>query len=85
MAAGEGRRRAPASSTVVLRTLAEGLRVVTVLLWPYLPASAERLLAALGAPETLARRAPSSGAGAIERVQAIEPLFPKDAARPRAA
>ncbi len=35
----------------VLRTLAEGLRAVTVLLWPYLPASAERLLDALGAPE----------------------------------
>ena len=41
----------------VLRTLVEGLRAVTVLLWPYLPASAERLLAALGAPElSLARR-----------------------------
>ncbi len=40
----------------VLRTLAEGLRVVTVLLWPYLPASAERLLAALGAPGPVARR-----------------------------
>ena len=35
----------------MLRTLAEGLRVVAVLLWPYLPASAERLLGALGAPD----------------------------------
>ncbi len=33
----------------VLGTLVEGLRVVAVLLWPYLPASSERLLAALGA------------------------------------
>ncbi len=59
-----------------LRTLAEGLRVVTVLLWPYLPASAEKLLAALGAPDvTLAGAA--FGTGAIERVTSIESLFPK--------
>jgi methionyl-tRNA synthetase len=36
----------------VLATLAEGLRVVTVLLHPYLPAGTQRLLDALGAPET---------------------------------
>ena len=53
----------------VLRTLAEGLRAVTVLLWPYLPASAERLLAALGAPDAVAARAPSSAPGTCERVQ----------------
>jgi methionyl-tRNA synthetase len=62
---------------VTLRTLAEGLRSVTVLLWPYLPASAERLLAALGAPDVSFAGA-ELGAGAIERVSAIEPLFPKD-------
>jgi methionyl-tRNA synthetase len=61
----------------VLRTLAEGLRTVTVLLWPYLPASAERLLAALGAPD-LSLTGAVLGAGRIERVQAIESLFPKD-------
>jgi methionyl-tRNA synthetase len=61
----------------VLRTLAEGLRAVTVLLWPYLPASAERLLAALGAPE-LSLAGAELGAGAIARVQALEPLFPKN-------
>ncbi len=61
----------------VLRTLAEGLRSLTVLLWPYLPASAERLLAALGAPDTSLAGA-AFGTGAIERVSAIEPLFPKD-------
>ncbi len=61
----------------VLRTLAEGLRSVTVLLWPYLPASAERLLAALGAPE-VSLAGSRLGAGGIERVSPIEPLFPKD-------
>jgi methionyl-tRNA synthetase len=61
----------------VLRTLAEGLRSVTVLLWPYLPASAERLLAALGAPD-LAIGGAALRAGAIERVSPIEPLFPKE-------
>jgi methionyl-tRNA synthetase len=61
----------------VLRTLAEGLRSVTVLLWPYLPASAERLLAALGDEDLSLQRA-ALGAGAIARVSPIEPLFPKD-------
>ncbi|HME02034.1 MAG TPA: class I tRNA ligase family protein [Solirubrobacteraceae bacterium] len=60
----------------VLRTLAEGLRVVTVLLWPYLPASAERLLAALGAPD-LSLAGAELGARRIERVGSIEVLFPK--------
>ena len=61
----------------VLRTLAEGLRVVTVLLWPYMPTSAERLLAALGAPE-LALQTAELGAGSLARVEPIESLFPKD-------
>jgi methionyl-tRNA synthetase len=60
----------------VLRTLVEGLRSVTVLLWPYIPASAERLLAALGAPE-LSLAGAELGAGAIERAGALEPLVPK--------
>jgi len=61
----------------VLRTLAEGLRTVTVLLWPYLPVTAEQLLAALGAPD-LSLAGAALGAGRIERVSPIEPLFPKD-------
>ena len=61
----------------VLRTLAEGLRSVTVLLWPYLPASAERLLTALGAAD-VAFAGAALGAGRIERVTPIEPLFPKE-------
>jgi methionyl-tRNA synthetase len=60
----------------VLRTLVEGLRSVTVLLWPYLPDSTERLLDALGAPDLSLARA-GLGEGALERVGAIEPLFPK--------
>jgi len=60
----------------VLGMLAEGLRTVTVLLWPYLPASSEKLLAALGAPDVSLAGA-SFGAGRIERVNPIEPLFPK--------
>jgi methionyl-tRNA synthetase len=66
----------------VLRTLAEGLRVVSVLLHPYLPDSTERLLATLGAPE-LSFDGAGFGAGSIVRVQALEPLFPKkDAGEP---
>ncbi len=61
----------------VLRTLAEGLRTVTVLLWPYIPTSAERLLAALGAGE-LSFAAGEFGAGRIERVRSLDSLFPKD-------
>ena len=47
-----------ASSTPSLRSLAEGLRVVTVLLTPYFPESAEKLLGALGAPDTALDDAP---------------------------
>jgi methionyl-tRNA synthetase len=61
----------------VLHTLVEGLRTIAVLLWPYLPASAERLLDALGAPD-LSFAGAELGAGRIERVRGIEPLFPKE-------
>ncbi len=67
---------------LVLATLADGLRVVAVLLWPYLPASTERLLAALGVGDTSLAGAELGGAdgiSAVARVQALEPLFPKDA------
>jgi methionyl-tRNA synthetase len=60
----------------VLRTLAEGLRSVAVLLWPYMPASCERLLDALGAPDTALAGA-ALGAGEVLRVSPLEPLFPK--------
>jgi methionyl-tRNA synthetase len=65
----------------VLATLAEGLRVVSVLLHPYLPDSTGRLLDALGAPDVSLASA-GFGGGALERVQALEPLFPKIALEP---
>jgi methionyl-tRNA synthetase len=62
----------------VLRTLAEGLRTLTVLLWPYLPASCERLLEALGTSD-LSFEGAELGPGHVGRVHAIPSLFPKDA------
>jgi methionyl-tRNA synthetase len=63
----------------VLRSLAEGLRSLAVLLWPFIPASAERLLEALGRPD-LALSGAALGAGGVERVNQIDPLFPKSSA-----
>ncbi|HEX2104837.1 MAG TPA: methionine--tRNA ligase [Solirubrobacteraceae bacterium] len=60
----------------VLRTLAEGLRVVTVLLWPWLPESAEKLLAALGAQDLSLEHA-RLDAARVGSVAKLEPLFPK--------
>jgi methionyl-tRNA synthetase len=60
----------------VLATLAEGLRVVTVLLTPWIPGAAEKLLDALGAPD-LALAGARFGAGTIGAVGPLEPLFPK--------
>jgi methionyl-tRNA synthetase len=59
----------------VLATLHEGLRIVTVLLVPYLPHATATLLAALGRPETGWEA--TACAPAPVRVQALEPLFPK--------
>jgi methionyl-tRNA synthetase len=61
----------------VLRTLAEGLRVVTVLLHAYVPRSAERLLGALGRPEVELAGARYGAAAGGTRVQRLEALFPK--------
>jgi methionyl-tRNA synthetase len=60
----------------VLRTLAEGLRVVTVLLSPWIPGAAEKLLAALGTRD-LGLEGARFGAGRIGAVSSLEPLFPK--------
>ena len=60
---------------VVLYTLAEGLRVVTLLLLPYVPRSAELLLGALG--EDSREIAPFGSRGGGQRVERIAPLFPK--------
>jgi methionyl-tRNA synthetase len=61
-----------------LRTLAEGLRIIAVLLWPWLPTSMEKLLDALGAPDRSLDDL-RLDAGRVERVTALDPLFPKHA------
>jgi methionyl-tRNA synthetase len=60
-----------------LASLAEGLRVVSVLLNPYMPSATERLLQALGTPETAYAGARFNGQGSGQRVGALQPLFPK--------
>jgi methionyl-tRNA synthetase len=60
----------------VLRTLAEGVRVLAVLLWPWIPASSEKLLAALGRDDTTYAKA-EFGADVPDAVRELEPLFPK--------
>jgi methionyl-tRNA synthetase len=66
----------------VLRSLAEGLRTVTVLLHPYLPESSAKLLAALGDERTdIADAAFGSGwaGGSGSAIGELAPLFPKPA------
>lgn len=63
---------------VVLASLAEGLRVVTVALLPYMPSKTEQLLGALDCRERTTRAFAAEGWG---RVSALAPLFPR--ARPR--
>jgi methionyl-tRNA synthetase len=60
----------------VLATLVEGLRVVAVLLHPWMPESAGRILEALGAPE-LDYEGALPAAGNARSVQRLAPLFPK--------
>jgi methionyl-tRNA synthetase len=62
----------------VLASLAEGLRVVSLLLHPYLPASTEKLLDVLGVSDRgLAAARFGAGTGEPRRFGSIEPLFPK--------
>jgi methionyl-tRNA synthetase len=60
-----------------LRSLAEGLRVVTVLLLPYIPATAERLLAALGQEDSSLASAEYGALPGGAQVERLPPLFPK--------
>ena len=60
-----------------LYSLAEGLRSVSVLLYPYIPATVERLLGALGQPGVTMADAPFGARGGGAVIDAIEPLFPK--------
>lgn len=62
-----------------LASLAEGLRVVSVLLHPYMPIATSRLLEALGAPQHDHRQAVFAGCGNGAAVGELAPLFPKRA------
>jgi len=59
-----------------LATLVEGVRVVAVLLHPWLPASTRTLLAALGTDD-VSLEAARLAAGTVTRVEKLAPLFPK--------
>jgi methionyl-tRNA synthetase len=59
----------------VLASLAEGLRVVTVVLNPYMPGKTTELLDALGCPDLTAREFAVKGWGRL--VGSLGPLFPK--------
>jgi methionyl-tRNA synthetase len=60
-----------------LASLAEGLRAVTVLLHPYMPASTQKLLGALGRPELAYAAAELGARGWGGPTSALEQLFPK--------
>jgi methionyl-tRNA synthetase len=60
-----------------LRSLAEGLRTVTVLLVPYIPESATKLLAALGSEDATIASARYGGVPGGQTVEKLPALFPK--------
>jgi methionyl-tRNA synthetase len=62
-----------------LASLAEGLRVLTVLLAPYMPATSERLGQTLGTPALDYAQASFAAHGSGKTVTELEPLFPKRA------
>ncbi len=62
----------------VLASLHEGLRVVSVLLAPYIPEATEKALGALGTPDASFGAATfNAGGGSGASVERIPPLFPK--------
>jgi methionyl-tRNA synthetase len=69
----------------VLYSIAEGLRVVSVLLHPFMPGSAERLLGALGREELELGAAELGAAGGGARVGELGQLFPRVEAEAPAA
>jgi methionyl-tRNA synthetase len=64
---------------VTLATLVEGLRIITVLLEPWMPQTTAKLRAALGVEETTMACAVPGG-DRVVHVEKIEPLFPKEQA-----
>jgi methionyl-tRNA synthetase len=69
----------------VLYSLAEGLRVVSVLLQPFMPESADRLLAALGQEDRSLERAELGAVPGGARVGELGQLFPRVEAEAPAA
>ena len=61
---------------IVLATLTDGLRLIGLLLHPWLPASVDKLFAALGVDD-LSLEGAAMRAGAVTHVEKIAPLFPK--------
>jgi methionyl-tRNA synthetase len=59
-----------------LASVIEGVRVLTVLLAPYLPETTSKLAAALGTDD-LGYEAAGYGAGRLDQVVQLEPLFPR--------
>jgi methionyl-tRNA synthetase len=62
---------------VTLRSLAEGIRALTVLLHPYIPETAAKLLAALGEEDLALESAAFGARPGGNSVSALPPLFPK--------
>jgi methionyl-tRNA synthetase len=66
-----------AALDATLASLAEGVRVLSVLLHPYMPESTGTLLDALAAPEIAYAGAAFSATGGGRTVAELKPLFPK--------
>ena len=64
---------------VTLASLAEGVRAISVLLHPYMPASTQKLLTALGSPATAFDHAAFSSHSTGATAVPLDPLFPKRA------
>jgi methionyl-tRNA synthetase len=62
---------------VVLASLAEGVRVLSVLLHPFMPSSTRRLLDVLDAPDTGFEHTTFAATGSGRTVSELAPLFPK--------
>jgi methionyl-tRNA synthetase len=62
---------------VVLASLAEAVRVISVLLSPYLPEATATLLQVLGAPVTAIEQAQFATHGSGSLVEQLQPLFPR--------
>jgi methionyl-tRNA synthetase len=60
----------------VLVSLCEGLRVIAVVLYPWMPETTAKLLDALGTPQVQLEQAHMQ-AGRIGAISALQPLFPK--------